>query len=404
MPRVSLLRRLKLAKTVVWVTKRPFHARDVGRLGVGTALDVGYRCIFIDGSNALHPEAVNPPPHPLDHPDLEVRRPSSGRALVGEINSLGAVDLVIPTTATMGLSPRYVAAMRAVSRLDAPYLVIAPYPIPVHAPPGTTRPRIGRLRDRLRAFDPANSLIGRLPHGWLGVRQADYALYSCTLSAELRNNLVGATTVPIYSHSPDYDELLSSGAMDLPVRDQAVFIDQYMPFHPDALRKGTGHLDPQEYYGQLNRVFERFEREYGMEVVIAAHPRADYAEKPWCFPGRRIETGRTIATIAESRHVFGHYSVALSMAISLRKPITLLSSTALLAHHVSAPTYYWGYATELRLPLGMMDGDIDAIDFGHADNGPGPRFEEYEQRYLRHPLSSGSPLWSTVFSRILGEN
>ena len=57
-------------------------------------------------------------------------------------------------------------------------------------------------------------------------------------------------------------------------RKYIVFIDAYMPFHPDFELTASGHIDPEQYFKSVNNYLKRVEDKYGLPVVIAAHPSA----------------------------------------------------------------------------------------------------------------------------------
>ena len=71
----------------------------------------------------------------------------------------------------------------------------------------------------------------------------------------------------------------------------------------------------------------------GLPVVIAAHPRAGYAQAgysgPDYFGGRTLVSGQTLPLIFDSALVLTHYSTAVNFAVMARKPLLLLASDTL---------------------------------------------------------------------------
>jgi hypothetical protein len=126
-------------------------------------------------------------------------------------------------------------------------------------------------------------------------------------------------------HFFDYDVVLQLGVQE-PSKEgpYAVFLDNYYPHHPDFKANGRPSLDPDQYYTALNRWFGEVEREWGISVVIAAHPKAEY--NPEQFRGRRIVKYNTASLVQDSELVVAHYSSAISFAVIYSKPILFLTS------------------------------------------------------------------------------
>lgn len=105
-----------------------------------------------------------------------------------------------------------------------------------------------------------------------------------------------------------------------------VFIDEYLPFHPDIIISGMKFMEADIYYQNMNRLFDRIERETGINVVIAAHPIALKYKEHNYFEGRKVFFYKTASLIKHSKGVFNHCSTAMSLAIIYRKPIITLIS------------------------------------------------------------------------------
>ena len=113
-----------------------------------------------------------------------------------------------------------------------------------------------------------------------------------------------------------------------------VFLDQNLPFHGDfAIQKRKVPASAGKYFPALRQFFDRLERELGLPVVIAAHPRAAYAQEgyagPDYFGGRRLVSGQTLPLIFDSALVLTHYSTAVNFAVMARRPLLLLTSDEL---------------------------------------------------------------------------
>ena len=105
----------------------------------------------------------------------------------------------------------------------------------------------------------------------------------------------------------------------------AVFIDEYFPLHPDLLYFYHLNLSNVESYKYLmNRFFDYFEKHYGLEVVIAAHPKSKYAVDD--FNGRKVLKYHTPELIKNSEMVLMHSSAALSYVVMSNKPLAIIAT------------------------------------------------------------------------------
>lgn len=106
-------------------------------------------------------------------------------------------------------------------------------------------------------------------------------------------------------------------------QDYFVFIDIYLPFHPDIARAGQSSISASKYYTELSNYFKKIELKYNKIVVIAAHPKAYELKKYLSFP---IFYGKTANLIKYSSGVFSHHSAAINFAVLGDIPIQLIYS------------------------------------------------------------------------------
>lgn len=128
-------------------------------------------------------------------------------------------------------------------------------------------------------------------------------------------------------HSSDYNTYNFQNHKQLIHGDYIVFIDEYYPFHPDALILGLKQVPEKEYYNQLNAAFDLIEQKYNMKIVIAAHPKAELYKKKNFFNGRKIYFNSTSQLIKYAKFTISHDSTAISQAIMSYKPIILFNSS-----------------------------------------------------------------------------
>lgn len=158
----------------------------------------------------------------------------------------------------------------------------------------------------------------------------------------------GSDTVLIRAHTMDYDRFLTCKVK--PMQNHIVFLDEYLPFHPDFLFYGISTSSPEKYYPLLEKAFVSLEQKFRIPVIIAAHPRSDIAITQKWMPGRKIVPGQTTELIAQALLVCGHSSTSFNFAVLYRKPVALFNITsmaelnrrgvALLASHLGV-RFYW---------------------------------------------------------------
>ena len=122
-------------------------------------------------------------------------------------------------------------------------------------------------------------------------------------------------------HSFDYDEYLKDKERDKVRKDHIVFIDAAWGVHPEGKQMGRDITSREvtEYRANMIRLFEKMEALFDKEVVIAAHPKAEYQGGE--FGARKIEQFSTYELIKNSCLVIGHQSTSLGWAMLFDKPI-----------------------------------------------------------------------------------
>lgn len=140
-----------------------------------------------------------------------------------------------------------------------------------------------------------------------------------------KSELDGAIVVKV--NSDDYDNALQLREVK-PVRDgnYILFLDEYLPLHPDAKLFNIQNITPEEYYPELCRYFERVEEYYKMPVVIAAHPKAlDYKVTDY-FMGRDIYYGQSAVLSKFAFFVLAHDTTSINYPIAFGKKLHFITS------------------------------------------------------------------------------
>lgn len=164
-------------------------------------------------------------------------------------------------------------------------------------------------------------------------------------------------------HHCDYDlDLLAHNDARLLDKRYAVFLDEYMPFHPDLEVVGIRRrVEPVRYYSSLIALFDRLESKYDIEVVIAAHPKADYSQSN-PFGNRRIFIRKTCQLVRGCEFALTTFSNSLNYAVLERRPILFFTSEDIAAKYrsIRLDLYPSRYARVLGRPLVNLDHLADA--------------------------------------------
>lgn len=124
-------------------------------------------------------------------------------------------------------------------------------------------------------------------------------------------------------NSDDYDTFLlsSSGSTDFVYEKKyAVFLDVFIPFHPDLQLMNLPIMNnPEKYFLEMNKFFDMVEDSYDVEIVIAAHPSAKYMGPE--FDNRKIFEYKTKDLVMNSEFVVSHHSNSISYPILYQKDI-----------------------------------------------------------------------------------
>lgn len=253
-----------------------------------------------------------------------------------------------------------------------------------------------------------NAVLFRIPKKSLFIRMADAVI---TYGAgdekrKLQNILYDKYTVVELTNTIDYNECIRvlshtcEGDMsDLP-EDYIVFIDEYLPYHPDGLKAGI-HIDADRYYREVESFLHRISDQMHMPVVIAAHPKADYALHAECYRGMKIIQFKTNELLYRARLVVTHLSTAISMVMVYRKPFIVFTTNDV-KHKLYAGGIEESQKRDLKcnivnISLQLSDQDI----YKEIKRAQGISREYFDEQILKYKLPEGHPNEALSFGEIL---
>jgi len=249
----------------------------------------------------------------------------------------------------------------------------------------------------LKTVDILKRVIAKLLLSTPLIHPVDYELCTCSKAGHAFK--ISDTTNSFVFNSTDYEDSLHAGTSPV-IGHYIVYLDQFIPYHPDNRIMGEKGINANLYYQQMNRLFEIIENNYGCKVVIAAHPAAnDYINKN-PFNGRQILTGVTKELVKQSIGVLAHFSTAIYFAVIYKKPLLITSSRDIEVNLKRVHTFSEAFAKELNCDYLMLD-DI-SLDTKFSDINQ-VAYDRFKYNYITNPTSENISNVEVLSSILVGE-
>jgi hypothetical protein len=389
-------------RRVVYLVGSAFTMRDFDRFGIARLHARGIEVTVLDVSAIAHPEARQDSCAVSEGLACAVKVVPDCNALADADSILVEADLafVLFTDGTVTRHNRPI--LQALSRASVPFCLLCDSAQPgINNHKGEFRSlpkRIADIARRIPVIEPVNSMLARAPAALLGMRSARFAVFGGRRS-QRASQLIGPATEAIFAHALDYDRFLGERDNPAPIGNTAVFIDQDLPHHRDwVLLKGHGVGDAELYYRGLNRLFERIESDLGLEVIIAAHPRALTRSGQRPFGTRRLVAGQTLDLVRRARLVMTFTSLASNFAVLAGKPLMVLAT-----HPFYRSPAGRRYAEPLAIETGRQPlflEDVDAWSPNDALHVDTAAYARYVENYIKVPGTPERPLWDIALNAI----
>jgi len=387
-------------KRVVYLIDQPFDERNFQRFGIQVWIDRRWNVEVWDLTPWAHPHVwknfaerghrvkMFPGYFPLkSQSDLMIR-----------VRAAPAIQCFVDLA---GDNFHSIRAKWALRRAGAARVVCASGSIPL-PDPDASRGMISKL-GKLIAMGPRGA--GR----WLSnaffakvvapLIPADLAVISGTQSLTLAHNSRGV----IKAHNFDYDIYLELEKSEADSSGRyAVFIDQDYCFHIEFVYQGIASVvSAERYFPAVCSGLEAISAALGLEVRIAAHPRASYEQRgaERFFKTFRMERGRTAEMIRGCKAVICHDSTAIQYAVLFKKPIIFLTTNELSRAYEGASIEK--VAEELgKKPINLDRVDPGAVDWREELKIDFERYAKYRSKYIKTEGSPDLPLWTIVIDYV----
>lgn len=183
-----------------------------------------------------------------------------------------------------------------------------------------------------KIFNSLKKVFTKINGRQLPLLKADFLITGGKASANSGQYPVSNTTCIIKAHAFDYDRYLDEESKEEKGlkngKPYVVFLDADLPYHPDYLYSNiVPYCTAEKYYPEMNRFFNFLEQKTGLSVIIAAHPRANYAKKGNPYGSRTIVSGKTICLVKYAKAAIAHISTSVNFAVLYKKPMIFLNST-----------------------------------------------------------------------------
>lgn len=369
--------------------KNPFTQRDLGRLGI-EALERHFELRILDCTPWLMPAAYRSRGSAgLARPNLRVVRSlREFKDALGKARGGVAIDYVGQ------FSPSSILMFEALRTRGIKLVVLDSGAFPLPRAPGGARSIVAKIFHTLRqggVRQHLNARINRLFLACLPDQRPDLALVSG--SSWRQDPRFAQARRQVEAHSFDYERYREVNAARpagfSSVGPYAVYLDEDIAEHEDNLEMGmAAPASKRRFYPALTRLFERFEAESGMRVVVAGYPNRRRTDEGR-FGGREVHLGHTAELIREASLVFAHASTAISFAVLWRRPLVFVTSEEI------ARSWYqpWIEApcAVLRAPLINLDAGTRPSTAAASLNAAA--YEQYQVTYIKSARSPEKSLW-----------
>ena len=394
-------------KKIIYFIAAPYSRRDHKRFGIDILEKNGFEVEVWDFGPFLYPRAYYEELKVVD-----IMSYSKLRLFKKRQNALRAIsELCSMESFAVSIIPYSIATYmiyKALSRNKIRYSVFLANAIPLTACGSCGfRDLIKNItmREVLDKFKQitfkklAEVLFLKLDFGLLKISPATLILAGGEKSIVGCKYPVNKKTETLWLHTLDYDIYLCEKEKTYNTEEHlAVFLDEFVPFHSFYLYLGLKPFATADcYYPVLNKFFDHLESNYGVNTIIAAHPRSDYEKHRDYFNGRPVIKGRTAELINRASFVITHASTSINFAVLSPKPIIFVTTDQL----EKSPEGTWivNFASLFGKRVNNLN-KIDSINIAEELKINHKLYEKYKNDYIKKTGSEELPFWQIFANKI----
>jgi hypothetical protein len=399
-------------KKIIIITIYPFNQRDFDRFGIEILRRNSFNVEIWDISSCLNKVCKDKLGKNCTHYAQDIRIFKEKAEIV---NAISLLDNHCIINCFVEYSLRTFFIYRAISKYHIRYCVLGmvsfPNPTPIQTHRVERAISILKKGSSLKIHEIIQHILNKILLDFyfvFGIEPASIILLAGEKSSGKPVHPVNETTSRLWTHMLDYDIFLKQkNEHDESFKNKGVFLDQYLPRHPDFINLGISFsFSPDDYYPKLCNFFKKLEKKIDSDIVIAAHPRSDYGDSTDCFCGRSIIKGKTDLIVKEALFVIAHTSTAINFAVLYNKPIIFITTTEL-QKMISGKNLTGLYIQAIASELGKKPIDIDNISHVKCDDEMKineDAYRRYKNLYIKKEGTPEKPVWEIFSSYLLHEN
>jgi len=380
-------------KRLVFLLESPFSRRDYERFGIDVLLSEGFKVDIWDFTPLINPRLAVGfiPSDSIEYEGLR-KFHNKGEALtaIRSLTNACVINLLFYSFRTYYL-------FKALSKVGIPYCIFVANTMPALI--STKSGLLSRFtgQNKMNWNRLVNAIFTRIPRALFGITEPRFILAGGEKSVPVKYKNAKNTEI-IWGHALDYDLFLLAGnGTKKPKLKTGVFMDQNLPFHPDLIRNNKAPLvSVGKYFTSLNEFFDLVETAYGVEIVIAAHPRSQYENDINYFQGRKVIKGRSLELIQDAQFVITHFSAGVHFPVLLNKPVLFITTEEIeqrKKHQVQVFASLFGKeAINIDEPL--------ALNWDEALTVDKVKYKEHINQYIKKEGSIDKPFWEIVADRL----
>jgi hypothetical protein len=190
-------------------------------------------------------------------------------------------------------------------------------------------------------------------------------------------------SIKININSDDYDACTMLSNKIESTNKYILFLDEYLPLHPDTILLGIKTIRPNDYYPELNKYLDFVEKKYGLLVIIAAHPKAlKYHDKNY-FNGRQVLFNQTAELTKDALFVIAHDSTSVNYPIYFNKKIHFITSNNIMNDIAEVHWNTLNFAKYLGCNYQYFDNYND--EFNIVEELPISNYEQFKLDFHTSP-------------------
>ena len=397
-------------KKIIYFMEATFCQRDFERYGIEIMKDNGFCVEIWDFTPFISPETHNTVkvPDPIDYQKSNCRLFMKKAEVIQEIKNLKQDTMII---LIMFFDYEHYFLYRELSKQNISYAFIITNAIPINKNNSAGNYFFNKYRlinfarkiKKLNLEKIKKYVFNRIPSSLLMIQFPEFIFAGGYASLINYKFPIGKKTNIIWGHTLDYDlylkDLRKPSNIKFKDENYIVFCDQYLPLHPEYIRRNIKPpIAPEIYYPAMCKFFYKVEKETGFKVVIAAHPRSKYEEHPDYFDGRKVIRGKTMELVRDSEFVLMHGSTSLNFAVMYNKPVLFLTMVKMEQPKVFSD-YIQVFSSELNKGFITIDSDYK-IDWDKELKIDEEAYANYKEKYIKRRNSKEEFFWQIVADEI----